>query len=286
MARKSQNSSWKTLNIIFIIVVLVLLLSTFIFWRIDNPRTEVIRSKIIDVLLPIFWPITYPVKLSSDILRNFETYSSLIKKNKELRRDLQDMMGWKEKAIQLEQKNAQLRALNNVKLNARLTWITGEIIADSGSPFYQSGVINIGSIDGLKDGSAAVDGLGLVGRVSGLGETSARVLFLTDISSAIPVMVKPANQKGILRGNNSPWPTLEFAEKTNLIKPGDRVYTSGDGNVFPSDILVGDIFSDTDKKIRVKPAAKFDNLEFLRILRPRNINFSWTEQNLVGMENF
>ena len=286
MAKKSQNSSWKSLNIIFFIAVLVLLLSAFIFWRIDNPRTEVMRSKIIDILLPVFWPITYPVKISSDILRNFETYSSLIKKNKELRRDLQDMMGWKEKAIQLEQKNAQLRALNNVKLNARLTWVTGEIVADSGSPFYQSGVINIGSVDGLNDGSAAVDGLGLVGRVSGLGKTSARVLFLTDISSAIPVIIKPANQKGILRGNNSPWPTLEFVEKTSLIKSGDRVYTSGDGNVFPSDILVGNIFADKDKKIRVRPVAKFDNLEFLRILRPRNINFSWSEQNLVGMENF
>ena len=104
MAKKSKNSSWKSLNIIFFIAVLVLLLSTFILWRIDNPRTEVIRSKIIDILLPVFWPITYPVKVSSDILRNFETYSSLTRKNKELRRDLQEMMGWKEKAIQLEQK--------------------------------------------------------------------------------------------------------------------------------------------------------------------------------------
>ncbi len=286
MARKSQNTPWKSLNTLFFIAVLILLLSSFIFWRMDNPRTEVIRSKIIDFMLPALWPITYPIKISSDILRNFEAYSSLIKKNKELKRDLQDMMGWKEKAIQLEQKNAQLRALNNVKLNARLTWITGEIVADSGSPFYQSGVINIGIDDGLKDGSAAVDGLGLVGRVSGLGKNSARVLFLTDISSAIPVVIKPANQKGLLRGNNSPWPTLEFVEKTSLIKPGDRVYTSGDGNVFPSDILVGNVFNDEDKKIRVKPVAMFENLEFLRILRPRNLNFSWTEQNLVGMENF
>ncbi len=286
MARNLQNSSWKSFNILFLIATLVLLLAIFLFWRIDNPRTEVIRSKIIDFILPVFWPITYPVKVSSDILQNFESYSSLIKKNKELRRDLQEMLGWKEKALQLEQKNAQLRALNNVKLNARLTWVTGEIIADSGSPFYQSGVINIGVDDGVKDGSAAVDGLGLIGRVSGLGKNSARVLFLTDISSAIPVIIKPANQKGLLRGNNSPWPILEFVEKTSLIKPGDRVYTSGDGNVFPSEILVGNIFADKDKKIRVIPVAKFDNLEFLRILRPRNFNFSWTEQNLVGMENF
>ena len=78
------------------------------------------------------------------------------------------MTGWKEKALQLEQKNAQLRALNNVKLSEDLIWVTGEMIADSGSPFYQSGVINIGLKDGIKNGSAAVDGLGLVGRISGV----------------------------------------------------------------------------------------------------------------------
>jgi len=286
MARKSQNSSWKSLKVLSFTFVIFILLSAFIFWRIDNPRTEIVRSNIIDFILPAFWPITYPIKISSDLIRNFERYTTLIEKNKELRRDIQNMLGWKEKAIQLEQKNAQLRALNNVKLRSRLTWVTGEIVADSGNPFYQSGVINIGLVDGLKDGSAAVDGFGLVGRVSGLGENSARVLFLTDITSAIPVIIKPANQKGLLRGNNSPWPMLEFIEKSNLLRPGDRVYTSGDGNVFPSDILIGNIFLDQKSKLRVKPVAKFEDLEFLRILRPRKVNSSWLEKNLVGMEKF
>lgn len=286
MARKSQNSSWKSLKVLSFTFVIFILLSAFIFWRIDNPRTEIVRSNIIDFILPAFWPITYPIKISSDLIRNFERYTTLIEKNKELRRDIQNLLGWKEKAIQLEQKNAQLRALNNVKLRSRLTWVTGEIVADSGNPFYQSGVINIGLVDGLKDGSAAVDGFGLVGRVSGLGENSARVLFLTDITSAIPVIIKPANQKGLLRGNNSPWPMLEFIEKSNLLRPGDRVYTSGDGNVFPSDILIGNIFLDQKSKLRVKPVAKFEDLEFLRILRPRKVNSSWLEKNLVGMEKF
>ena len=140
-------------------------------------------------------------------------------------------------------------------------------MADSGSPFYQSGVINIGSKDGIKNGSAAVDGLGLVGRISGVGQKVARVLFLTDISSAIPIKIKRSNQKG-------------------LINIGDRVFTSGDGNVFPSDILVGTILIDNKKKLRVKPVANFESLEFLRILNTKKIVVDWTEPDLVGMENF
>ena len=258
----------------------------FILWRVDNTRTELVRAKIIDFVSPLTIPLNYPIKVIGNFVKYFEVYSLLLEENKELKRALQNMTAWKEKALQLEQTNAQLRALNNVKLSKDLVWVTGEIMADSGSPFYQSGVINIGIKDGIKNGSAAVDGLGLVGRISGIGQNVARVLFLTDISSAIPINIKRNNQKGLLIGDNSPWPLLEFVEEKALINIGDRVFTSGDGNVFPSGILIGNIFIDSRKKLRVKPIANFESLEFLRILNARKIVADWTESDLVGMENF
>ena len=286
MANKSKpnrSKSWSMPITTFIFVCLTLI---FILWRVDNTRTELIRTKIIDFVSPLTIPLNYPIKVVGDFVRYFEIYSSLLEENKELKRDLQNMTGWKEKALQLEQKNAQLRSLNNVKLSEDLIWVTGEMMADSGSPFYQSGVINIGSKDGIKNGSAAVDGLGLVGRISGVGQKVARVLFLTDISSAIPIKIKRSNQKGLMIGDNSPWPLLEFVEEKGLINIGDRVFTSGDGNVFPSDILIGTILIDNKKKLRVKPVANFESLEFLRILNTKKIVVDWTETNLVGMENF
>ncbi|MDC3092934.1 rod shape-determining protein MreC [Paracoccaceae bacterium] len=286
MANKSKprrSKSWSIPATTFIFVCLTLI---FILWRVDNTRTELLRTKIIDFVSPLTIPLNYPIKVVGDLVRYFEIYSSLLEENKELKRDLQNMTGWKEKALQLEQKNAQLRALNNVKLSEDLIWVTGEMMADSGSPFYQSGVINIGSKDGIKNGSAAVDGLGLVGRISGVGQKVARVLFLTDISSAIPIKIKRSNQKGLMIGDNSPWPLLEFVEKKGLINIGDRVFTSGDGNVFPSDILIGTILIDNKKKLRVKPVANFESLEFLRILNTKKIVVDWTETDLVGMENF
>ena len=286
MANKSKphrSKSWSIPITTFIFVCLTLI---FILWRVDNTRTELIRTKIIDFVSPLTIPLNYPIKVVGDLVRYFEIYSSLLEENKELKRDLQNMTGWKEKALQLEQKNAQLRALNNVKLSEDLIWVTGEMMADSGSPFYQSGVINIGLEDGIKNGSAAVDGLGLVGRISGVGQKVARVLFLTDISSAIPIKIKRSNQKGLMIGDNSPWPLLEFVEEKGLINIGDRVFTSGDGNVFPSNILIGTILIDNKKKLRVKPVANFESLEFLRILNTKKIVVDWTETDLVGMENF
>ncbi len=286
MANKSKPHRSKSWSIPITTLIFVCLTLIIILWRVDNTRTELIRTKIIDFVTPLTIPLNYPIKVVGDLVRYFEIYSSLLEENKELKRDLQNMTGWKEKALQLEQKNAQLRALNNVKLSEDLIWVTGEMMADSGSPFYQSGVINIGSKDGIKNGSAAVDGLGLVGRISGVGQNVARVLFLTDISSAIPIKIKRSNQKGLMIGDNSPWPLLEFVEEKGLINIGDRVFTSGDGNVFPSDILIGTILIDNKKKLRVKPVANFESLEFLRILNTKKIVVDWTETDLVGMENF
>ena len=286
MASKSKNQRPKSWSIPVTVLIFMGLVFVFVLWRVDNTRTELVRTKIIDFVSPLTTPLNYPIKVLGDFVKYFEVYSSLLEENKELKRTLQNMTAWKEKALQLEQKNAQLRALNNVKLSKDLVWVTGEIMADSGSPFYQSGVINIGIKDGIKNGSAAVDGLGLVGRISGIGENVARVLFLTDISSAIPIKIKRNNQKGLLIGDNSPWPLLEFVEEKAHINIGDRVFTSGDGNVFPSGILIGNIFIDSRKKLRVKPIANFESLEFLRILNARKIVADWKESDLVGMENF
>ena len=44
--------------------------------------------------------------------------------------------------------------------------------------------------------------------------------------------------------------------------------------------------SNNKRKLRVKPVANFESLEFLRILNTRKIVADWTDADLVGMENF
>ncbi len=48
---------------------------------------------------------------------------------------------------------------------------------------------------GVRDGWATMDGLGLVGRISGVGQTTSRVILLTDTSSRLPVTIQPPAKK-------------------------------------------------------------------------------------------
>ena len=252
---------------ILIGALVLFLLALFLFWRIDSPRAERLRAQIVDATLPKFDWVLVPVTKVANMVENFQSYTRLYEQNQELRRELQQMKTWKEAAVQLGQENAKLLALNNVRLDPKLTYVTGVVLADSGSPFRQSVLLNIGKRDGIVDGWAATDGLGLVGRISGVGQSTSRVILLTDSNSRIPVLIQGSGQRAILSGDNSNLPPVEFIENPELVRPGDRVVSSGEGGVFPADILVGRVVQGTDRRLRVQLTADYERLDFLRVLR-------------------
>ena len=248
-------------------LVVFALFATFLVWRIDSPRVERFRAQVVDALVPNMEWALVPVTKVAGLIEGFQSYARLAEQNQELRRELQQMKAWKEAALQLEQENAKLLDLNNVRLDARLSYVTGVVLTDSGSPFRQSVLLNVGARDGLVDGWAAMDGLGLVGRISGVGQQTARVILLTDTSSRIPVMIQPSGQKAILAGDNTVYPPIDFLDNADVVRPGDRVVSSGDGGLFPGDLLIGQVVLGTDGRLRVRLAADYERLEFLRVLR-------------------
>ena len=248
-------------------LLVLFLLGVFLVWRIDSPRVERFRTALLDRVVPdLSWAMV-PVTKASGMVENFQSYARLYEQNQELRDELQQMKAWKEAALQLEQKNARLLDLNNVRLDPMLTQVTGQVLADSGSPFRQSVLLNVGERDGIRDGWGTMDGIGLVGRISGVGDRTSRVLLLTDSSSRIPIVVQPSGLKGILSGDNSMYPALDYLEHPDQISPGDRVVTAGDGGVFPGGLLVGEVVLGADKRLRVNLAADYQRLEYLRVLR-------------------
>jgi rod shape-determining protein MreC len=245
----------------------IVLIGLFVVWRIDNARVERLRILLIDQFVPSFdWTIR-PIAATGRMIADLGAYQRVYDQNAELRRELQRMQGWREAALQLEQKNARLLALNNVRLSPRLTFVTAEIMADAGSPFRRSAMVNVGAEDGVVDGSAVMDGLGLVGRIAGVAPQSARIIFLSDSSSRVPAMIQPSGQRAIVAGDNTAYPVLEFLESSDAIRPGDRIVSSGDGGLYPPDILIGQVYVGADGRSRVRLAADYRILDFVRVVR-------------------
>ena len=266
MSLKSQKDFWLVFKYLILLGTIIFFLLLFFLWRIDNNRAERFRLALLNQIVPNVEFFTSSIKVIGRIVLDISSFTNVYEQNQNLKNELQDMKKWREAAIQLEQKNAKLRALNNLKVNPQLDWVTGEVIADSGGTYSSSALLNVGIEDGIIDGSAVVDGLGLVGRISGVEDQISRIILLSDTKSYVPVIIEPNNQEAILRGDNSSAPLIEFIRGVEKIQPGFRVYTSGTGGVFPSGILIGKVVLSTDKKIRVKLSANISKLDYLRIL--------------------
>lgn len=266
MARKGPDFATPIRRVLIALLAIVLI-ALFLFWRIDSPRAERMRTALIDRFVPSFEWALVPVTGISQMVAGFQSYARIYEQNQELRRELQKMQAWREAAVQLEQENSKLLAQNNVRIDPALTSVTGLVMVDSGSAFRQSVLLNVGAQDGIIDGWATMDGLGLAGRISGVGQRTSRVVLLTDPSSRIPVTIQPSGDRALLTGDNTALPVLDFIENLDDIRPGDRAVTSGDGGVFPPGLLVGQVVQASDGRMRLRLAADYGRLEFLRVLR-------------------
>lgn len=268
MERRATGAVRTALRILFG-ALLLLAFFLFVLWRTENARLKGLRVALIDASAPLLEMVAGPSSGLSQTFDGVKTLSELQVENALLKEKIRDLEGWEDRAKRLEQENAQLRALSAVTLPPRWEVVTGEVVADSGGPFSQSVIVNSGYADGVRDGAPAIDSLGLVGRVAGVGQRTARVLLLTDVSSHTPVHVHIGlkRRRAILAGDDSPSPILRYVDGDEPVPEDARVTTSGDGGVFPKGLLVGAVASQGDGLARVRLAADYGNMDFLRIYR-------------------
>lgn len=266
-AEGPERALTRTVHRLLLGLIIFISLALLVLWRTDNPRLERVRMSIIDRLAPSMAWVNDPIDFAWHVGRDYREFIDVYEQNRVLRREIQSLRTWRERARLLEEENAQLRALNNVRLPPRTTFVAGDVIADSGGPFREAVLVNAGRNDQIEDGAAAVDGHGLVGRVVGAGERASRLLLLTDFSSRVPVIVQPGARRAVLAGDGTALPRLEFLDGSDRVHPGDLVETTGDGGVFPPDLPVGNVVATPSGGWRVALLADYARLEFVRLLR-------------------
>jgi rod shape-determining protein MreC len=218
----------------------------------------------------IFKPISWVIKLPSFLI---DTSSNFLSSRSSLNTKLKD----------LEKENFKLRSSNQLmkKLSVdfeRLNslWSSSVLNEDrfiisrknllSSNEFQPLLVLDIGRGHDIKGNDVVISELGLVGRVSNRSLTTAEVLLIHDIRSSIPIVSESSSLHATLRGAGLERKgQLKYVKKTAKFSVGEKVYTSGLGEIFPSGILVGEIYSIND------PADS----EFLEI----EISFSQTPLN-------
>lgn len=121
---------------------------------------------------------------------------------------------------------------------------------------------------------------GLVGQVSRTWGRFSDIRLIVDPSSSVDVVVQRTSSRGILRGTGDPAQytcNIEYLRRTDEVREGDLVFTSGAGRRFPQGILVGRLTKITRRnyglyqQVEVTPAVDISRLRevFVHMTQPR-----------------
>ena len=237
-----------------------------ILGRAESGIVEQLRIAITDTMAPVLDVVSRPTAAIAALAEEIDALVHLRSENARLRQDNERLRQWHAAARALERQNAVYATLLNVVGDPRPAFITARVIADAGGAFVRTLLLNAGARDGVRNGQAVIDGDGLVGRVVETGRRSARILLITDFNSRIPVVVESTRVPAILAGDNSDRPRLTFLPVDAVVKPGERIVTSGQGGRLPPGLPVGEVFSVSDGVAGVRPFVDWHTLEYLRVL--------------------
>lgn len=247
--------------------MLFLVLAAFGLMLLSKAETVVVErvvATVADIAAPIMDVLSRPAASLNEAIATAREFAYLRSENERLKRENARLLAWQEAARRLADQNQALQTLLDFKPDPRVRHVAARVIGDSGGAYARSMLLNAGRRDSVAKGQAVVTGEGLVGRIVAAGQWSARVLLITDINSRVPVVVGGARFRAILSGDNTPQPKLIFLPSNAVVKPGDRVVTSGHGGGFPADLPIGRVLSAGDGGVRVQPFAALDRLEFVR----------------------
>lgn len=167
--------------------------------------------------------------------------------------------------------NERLQRLLDFRDQQALKALPAQVIAEDATSWFRTVMIDKGSDDGVREGMPVVVADGVAGRVIRVVAHQARVLLLTDASSAVSALVQRTRSRGICRGQGDGL-SFDFALREKDIEVGDLVITSGTGGVFPKGLPVGKVVRVEREEyglfqaIQVAPAVDFSRLEEVLVL--------------------
>jgi len=249
-----------------LIVLVILAFAVMLIGKADTVLVENARVLALDLASPVLEAIARPVAVANRAIADLKEFASLREENARLREENARLQTWQTAARRLENENTRLRELAQFREGPEASFITARIVGDSVSAYVRGALINVGRGAGVTPGQAVVTGEGLAGRIAEVGDHSARVLFVTDINSRLPVQVERTRERAILAGDNSGLMRLTLAQTLQGVQRGDRIVTSGHGGSFPVGIPVGEVVQTESGSVKVRPFTDFSRLEFVRVV--------------------
>ena len=221
-------------------------------------------------------PVTTVTSAVSGYFGSIASLRSAQDENSALKQRIQELEVELKAKEDLSAENARLAQLLELKEKSKYKVLTARIIGRDPSVFFDSSIINRGSLDGVKLNMPVVTNGGLLGRVTAVGPLTSQVDLITRDKSGVGAVIgeiSGSNALGVVVcSSKREVLEMRYVSGSVEVEVGQIVYTTGQDGIYPAGLKVGEIIqiesgsATTPHKIVIRPSAGIDTMQEVGVL--------------------
>lgn len=245
------------------------------------PEAAATKAKLAtgSLFLPLFGLANLTSDLGQQARKRLLRAGTLASELEDTRRENQQLRLLAAQGAEALRENERLRRLLGWQPQGPWKTKPARIIARDTANWWRTARIDRGARDGLRPDLPVVSGDGLVGKLANVGLTTSEVIFVGDPKCRVAVVVRETAEQGVLSASSAGVLDHRLVDLTHLprhtaLRPGQNVFTSGLGGVFPAGLPVGTVVDHRSvgyglyTEARVKLSADTCRLNDVLVLLP------------------
>ena len=213
-------------------------------------------------ILDAYFFLTKPAQIVSELSKNVNSTQDNLKIIEELRTKNITLLHEVNTLKFLEFENKKLLTLLGIKRVKGYEFIGAKVTVNIDYEKKDNFIfIDKGKESSIKEGSAVINADGLIGRITQVGNNWSRVMLVQNLKSRVPVLMIKSDVEALISGDSKD-AVVEIVSENKKLLDGDKVITSGTGELFPKGIVVG-----TYKNNKVISSVNYDNLDYVLVVQ-------------------
>jgi len=232
---------------------------------------------ILTLTSPIQMAISWTIEQAVDISEGYVYLWNVRGQNTRLFEENRKLLGQIAGLKEAQNENIRLREILNFQEKMKLESVIARVIAKDVSTEFRAVRLNRGENAGIKKGMAVITYEGVVGRVLRTTATTADVVTILDLLSAVDAVGERSRARGVVEGLTDELCQMKFTLRTDDIQAGDFLLSSGLGGIYPRGVAVGTVSKVKKKQfgisqeIEVKPAVDFTKLDEVMVVLDQKV---------------
>ena len=265
-------------NKFFMIMVVILIVVTVVPLVMNAVGAGAYVKDAVNVIVsPIQKLFNYGADAVSGFVDYFTEFDRIVEENNVLRSELDALSERVADAKKTEEMNEWLyKYLELKREHPEFKFSEADVTGRESGNYMTVFTLDKGTTHGIAEGMPAVTNYGVVGYVTEVGLNWSKVVTLLESGTAVGAYVESTDEVGVVEGtfalSKEGLCRMVYLSADTAVAPGDRVFTSGYGSVYPRGLLIGYVErTEPDPNNQtmiayIRPAEKMEDISRLMII--------------------